>query len=117
VGELVSDGSNTNHLVAAIGPGISSDSFEVGPEVLAAFPAAFHQRTSWGTPSIDLAAFLEAQLRNAGVRQVDRVWVDTFDSQAWHSHRRDGEHSGRNATICIVEPPRTDAVLNHGEIP
>ena len=117
VQELLSKGSSLGDLVAAIGPGISADSFEVGPEVLDAFPTAFHRRTSWGTPSIDLAAFLEAQLRNAGVKRVDQVWIDTFERESWHSHRRDGEHSGRNATICIVEPPRTEPVLNHGEIP
>lgn len=117
VRELVSAGSVPRDLMAAIGPGISADSFEVGPEVLDAFPASFHARTSWGTPSVDLAAFLDAQLQESGVQRVDRIWIDTFENESWHSHRRDAEHSGRNATICIVEPPRTEPVLNHGEIP
>lgn len=117
VQELLSNGSSRSSLVAAIGPGISADSFEVGSEVLDAFPARFHRRTSWGTPSIDLAGFLDAQLRDAGVQRVDRVWIDTFENPSWHSYRRDGEHSGRNATICIVDPSRTEPVLNHGEIP
>jgi copper oxidase (laccase) domain-containing protein len=38
---------------AAIGPGIGSCCFEVGPEVVEQFPG-FAATTSWGTPSVDL---------------------------------------------------------------
>jgi hypothetical protein len=99
---LVGDGSRPSDLVAAIGAGIGSASFEVGLEVLRAFPEQFHTQTSWGTPSVDLIRFLHRDLESAGVSEIQILSPDTYTDPAWHSHRRDGSHSGRNATICIV---------------
>jgi polyphenol oxidase len=101
---MVAAGSRPEDLVAAIGAGIGAESFEVGPELLERFPSRFHAKTVRGTPSIDLASFLREDLQAAGVAAVEIRSPDTFRDDAWHSHRRDGGHSGRNATICIVEP-------------
>jgi len=100
---LVRDGSASEDLVAVIGAGIGGASFEVGPEVLRSFPEAFRSRTAWGTPSVDLVAFLRHDLATAGVGRIEIRATDTFLDPRWHSFRRDGSHSGRNATICIVQ--------------
>jgi copper oxidase (laccase) domain-containing protein len=99
---LVREGSRRGDLVAAIGAGIGPASFEVGQEVLQAFPEEFRSRTAWGTPSIDLVAFLRHDLASVGVSAIESLVPDTFMDTSWHSWRRDGSHSGRNATICIV---------------
>jgi len=101
---LIRDGSHPQDLVAAIGAGIGPASFEVGAEVLRAFPERFRRLTSWETPSVDLIGFLCRDLESAGVAQVGILAPDTFMDPEWHSFRRDGSHSGRNATLCIVVP-------------
>jgi copper oxidase (laccase) domain-containing protein len=102
VRRLVRDGSRHGDLVAAIGAGIGCASFEVGPEVLDAFPQEFRGSTAWGTPSVDLVGFLRNDLASSGVARIEIRAPDTFRDPGWHSFRRDGSHSGRNATICIV---------------
>lgn len=72
---------------AAIGPSIGPCCFEVGPEVVAAFPD-FVSQTSWGTPSIDLWGAARAELASVGeVWSADRC---TRCDEAFFSHRRDG---------------------------
>jgi len=103
---LLSLGSDSGDLFAAVGPGIGSASFEVGPEVLDQFPSQFHASTSWNTLSVDLPACLRRQLEKSGVRP-ERIRIsatDTFVDSAWHSFRRERDLSGRNATLCIVFP-------------
>ena len=99
---LIRDGSRPQDLFAAIGAGIGAASFEVGPEVLGAFPEQFRAETSWGTPSVDLIGLLRNDLECAGLPEVRVHAPDTYTDPAWHSYRRDGSHSGRNATLCIV---------------
>jgi YfiH family protein len=70
---------------AAIGPGIGPCCFEVGPEVVAEFPAAV-STTTWGTPSVDLPAVLRGQLDGL------EVWESggcTMCGSGFHSFRRD----------------------------
>ena len=101
---LLAEGSRRDDLHAVCGPGISSDSFEVGEEVARAFPSRFHARTRQGTLSVDLGAFLRADLEDAGV-PVGRIRIDSRDTMtdpSLHSFRRDGAHAGRMACLCIV---------------
>jgi polyphenol oxidase len=104
VRQLLALGAQTTDLSAAIGPGIGPASFEVGPEVLAKFPAMYHRTTSWGTSSVDLPLLLRHQLSKAGVDEgkVRTSDHDTFTDPKFHSHRREQESAGRNATVCIV---------------
>ena len=93
--------------VAAIGPSIGPDAFEVGPEVLAEFERAFGdhapvQRRSDGKGTVDLRAALRLQLRAVGLPD-DRI--DTTDrcthrdASEFFSHRRDNGITGRMAAI------------------
>lgn len=100
-----------SHLVAAIGPCISTEHFEVGPQVVEAFEAAglghavIHD--GWDKPHIDLASAVAYQLEQAGIPhdQIDRCDRCTHTHQAeFFSHRRDMGKTGRQAALIAVRP-------------
>lgn len=70
---------------AVIGPHIGPCCFEVGPDVVGAFPDAV-STTSWGTPSVDLARAVEGQL---GDVTLHRTGGCTRCGAGWFSHRAD----------------------------
>ncbi|WGL53863.1 peptidoglycan editing factor PgeF [Nocardioides sp. BP30] len=93
-----------SELRAWIGPHVCGRCYEVPEElraeVAAVVPATFAE-TSWHTPSLDLGAGVRHQLAAAGidgerVRSVERC---TLEDERLHSHRRDGERSGRLAGL------------------
>ncbi|WP_146064944.1 laccase domain-containing protein, partial [Streptomyces sp. SM1] len=51
-------------------------------------PAA-HATTSWGTPAVDVAAGVLAQLERLGVRDREQSPVCTLESADHFSYRRD----------------------------
>jgi YfiH family protein len=71
---------------AAVGPGIGPCCFEVGAEVLEAFPA-WVSSTSWGAPSVDLKSAVESSLEGL---EVWRAPACTFCGSGFRSQRRDG---------------------------
>ena len=93
--------------VAAIGPCIGFDAFEVGPEVLAAFRermgiSAPIRAADSGKGHVDLRQAALVELQSAGL-SLDRI--DTTDRctythrEEFFSHRRDGNATGRMAAI------------------
>jgi YfiH family protein len=105
VGALADLGSDPQDLVALVGPAICGRCYEVPEQmrnqVTALVPAA-HAVTRSGTPALDLPAAVAAQLRDAGVRQVERAAVCTAESPDLYSHRRDGV-TGRFAGAVLVD--------------
>ena len=97
-------------LVAAIGPCISVDAFEVGEEVVDAFESVLPvpeviRRDLGAKPHIDLRLAVRAQLRSVGIAdaRIEDVPGCTFkDRTRFFSHRRDGARSGRllAAIVC-----------------
>jgi len=93
--------------VAAIGPCIGPDAFEVGPEVLEAFEQRFGaaapiRRRSDGKGSVDLQAAVRQQLIDAGVPEarIDGHDRCTYrDAAEFYSHRRDNGVTGRLAAV------------------
>ena len=96
-----------SRVVAAIGPSISFDAFEVGPEVLDEFTTAFGpgaplRRRDDGKGHVDLREALRRQLEAAGVLPAH---IDTTDrcthahADEFFSHRRDHGITGRMAAI------------------
>ena len=61
-------GARTERMQAYVSPCISTENFEVGPEVAAQFDADFvHETPAWPRPHVDLKAAIRDQLREAGV--------------------------------------------------
>jgi polyphenol oxidase len=90
---------------AAIGPAVCGRCYEVpaamAAEVEAAVPGTAAV-TRTGTPSLDLAKGVAAQLAAAGVRRVSRDARCTVESPELYSHRRDGV-TGRFAGVVWLE--------------
>jgi YfiH family protein len=88
-------------LIAAVGPHIEACCFEVGSDVAAQLAAASTCGAAavdrgFSKPHVDLRRVIEAQLRSAGVSDVDHVVGCTMcDAHLFHSYRRDGPRSGR----------------------
>jgi polyphenol oxidase len=100
-------GSPAAQFIAAIGPCIGFDAFEVGGEVLAAFErlggsdARLLRRTG-EKGYVDLRQAVQTQLADAGVRadRMDTTDRCTFrDPGEFFSHRRDGGLTGRMAAV------------------
>ncbi len=96
-------GAHASQVVAAIGPHISADVYEVGPEVVEALvaagldPARF--ATQRGPTCVDLGRAVEDQLRHLGVVRVERSLRCTHLDPDLYSFRRDGPDTGRQAGI------------------
>lgn len=103
---LLARGARRERLVAAIGPTIAVEDFEVGDEVVEAARRALGGREPkllrgpndrW---HLDLVALVEAQLRAAGVETIDRVGAGTVrDRGLTYSHRRDQGRTGRHLSV------------------
>ncbi len=94
-------------VVAAIGPCIGPEAFEVGPEVLDAFeknfgPDAPIRRRPDGKGSVDLREAVRRQLMSLGVGAARIDMTDRCtcrDADEFYSHRRDRGITGRMAAI------------------
>lgn len=92
-------------IVAAIGPCISIEHFEVGPEVLEQFRSLFGEdaesrglfrSTPSGKGFISLQACLRVQLEALGVSRIDTIERCTVrEPEHFFSHRRDRGRTGR----------------------
>jgi polyphenol oxidase len=93
-------------VIAAIGPGISFEQFEVGNEVAAEFVKAGLGETvrsgAAGKSHIDLQAAVRVQLISAGVSAIDGNDCCTVrDAADFFSHRRDRGITGRMAAVIM----------------
>lgn len=86
---------------AWLGPSVCGRCYEVPAalraEVAAVEPASA-STTSWGTPALDVAAGVRAQLERDGVEVHDRGRC-TRESPDLYSYRRDGDRAGRLAGV------------------
>jgi polyphenol oxidase len=86
--------------LAAIGPCISPEWFEVGEEVAEQFPNETLRRPEWPRPHIDLAAAARNRLLAAGIPAENIVVADECTAsrpERYFSHRRDNGQTGRMA--------------------
>jgi YfiH family protein len=88
-------------ITAVLGPYACGNCYEVPEEMRAEVaervPAAYAE-TSWGTPSIDVAAGVAAQLAELDCDVVDATTC-TIESENLYSYRREGAVSGRMAGL------------------
>jgi YfiH family protein len=98
-------------IIAAIGPAISRDNFEVGAEVAEEFGrqglgAAVRQGAGGEKPHVDLQAAIRRQLERAGVARVDGNELCSYrDAGDFYSHRRDAGRTGRMAGVIMARVP------------
>ncbi|TDO49845.1 hypothetical protein EV643_10573 [Kribbella sp. VKM Ac-2527] len=94
-------GLGAERITAVLGPYACGKCYEVPAdmraEVAERVPAAYAE-TSWGTPSIDVAAGVIAQLGELGVEVIDATSC-TIESEDLYSYRREGAVSGRMAGL------------------
>jgi len=88
-------GAERGGMVAAIGPMIRQQSYEVGSEFVERFIDAeadhavfFMPSTREGHSMFDLAGFIRMRLENAGVLMIDDVGADTYSDERFYSYRR-----------------------------
>jgi len=100
---------NVKNYIAVIGPSISKKAFEVGEEVIAAFPQAetqgiatfFRNEGEKKKYLFDLAAENSRQIQDTAQRLHIPLQLETnnfctfFDEKNYHSYRRDKEKAGR----------------------
>ena len=95
-----------SRITAVLGPYACGKCYEVPEEMRAEVaervPAAYAE-TSWGTPALDVAAGVRAQLVELGVDVVDAT-ACTIESENLYSYRREGPTSGRMAGLVRMLP-------------
>jgi len=98
-------------VIAAIGPCIGFESFEVGDDVLSTFEKSFGadapiRRVSETMGRADLPRAIAIQLHQRGVDQIDTTGLCTFaHASEFFSHRRDKGATGRMA--ALISPRRS----------
>ncbi|WP_405799946.1 peptidoglycan editing factor PgeF [Streptomyces sp. NBC_01506] len=89
---MVARGAEPARITARTGPAVCGRCYEVPDamraEVAAAVPQSWSE-TSWGTPSVDVAAGVHAQLAALGVEDRHRSRICTVESADHFSYRRD----------------------------
>lgn len=89
---MTARGARPERILARTGPSVCGSCYEVPgdmrAEVSAAAPRAYAE-TSWGTPALDIAAGVLAQLDALGVHDVQRSPHCTRESKDHFSYRRD----------------------------
>lgn len=112
VGSALRKLNHGGRCLAAIGPCISGEAFEVGPEVVGEFRRVFGDAApiapgSNGKAHIDLRRAVQLQLRAAGLseEQIDTTDRCTYrDAEEFFSHRRDNGVTGRMAALIAARP-------------
>jgi hypothetical protein len=94
---MISKGSIPADILAYIGPCISLAHFEVGDEVAEQFELKEKRGARW---HVDLKASNEAQLRNAGISQIEISEYCTIENNdLFFSHRKEKGVTGRMLAI------------------
>ena len=88
-------GADRGGIVAAIGPLIRKESYEVGNEFVERFIEADAEHGMFFMPGerdghamFDLAGFIRMRLENAGVLMIDDLGIDTYADERCFSYRR-----------------------------
>jgi YfiH family protein len=91
-----------DRITAVLGPNACGKCYEVPDamraEVSERVPASYSE-TNWGTPALDVAAGVKAQLEELGVDVIEDARGCTMESPDLYSYRREGKQSGRLAGL------------------
>lgn len=97
VAAMESLGASRERIVAAVGPCIAQDSYEVGEDLRAQFDSAEHRFFAPHAPGhwqFDLPGYVHARLRDAGVETIDLLGCDTYADPARFFSFRRATHRG-----------------------
>lgn len=108
-------GADRTGIVAAIGPLIRQNSYEVGAEFVERFLDADAENGVFFIPAdrdghsmFDLGGFIRMRLENAGVLMIDDLGVDTYADERFYSYRRSVHRKepdyGRHVHAIALEP-------------
>jgi copper oxidase (laccase) domain-containing protein len=89
-------GADRTNIVAAAGPMIRQENYEVGPEFVDRFKESSAANARFFTPSakdghamFDLAGYIKTRLAAAGIRQIEDIGRCTYaDAETFYSYRR-----------------------------
>lgn len=102
-------GSRPGDILAAIGPSIGPDHYEVGPDVVAQVRQAFGESANRlltdhaGATRFDLWAANRLTLEKAGIRQIELAGLCTAcHTVDWYSHRAERGRTGRFGAIIAL---------------
>ncbi|MFD7507284.1 peptidoglycan editing factor PgeF [Streptomyces sp. NPDC059850] len=102
---MTAQGADPARIVARTGPSVCGRCYEV-PEAMRAEVAETVSEswaeTSWGTPAVDVAAGVRAQLARAGVEMDGQSHICTLESADHFSYRRD-RTTGRLASYVWLD--------------
>lgn len=112
--ELVDRGSRPEELLAAIGPAIGVEAFEIGTEVADRFESAdlgLAVRVEHSRPHADLHLATRRRLLGAGIpaSRIDGDPACTATSRRFFSHRRDEGRTGRHLAGISPRPASLDS--------
>lgn len=108
-------GAKRQNIIATIGPTISQSSYEVGKEYYDRFSEESTANSKFFMPSdrsehykFDLPAYVESQLKIAGLKSVGNVQMDTYsDAETFFSYRRSCHKNepdyGRNLSVIAIK--------------
>lgn len=107
VAAMVDLGAKRSNIVAAIGPTIAQDSYEVDEAFRAEFDGSAEQFFSADRPghfTFDLPSYVASRLREAGLEHITDLREDTYSQpERFHSYRRathrGGSTEGRQISI------------------
>lgn len=115
IAAMESLGARRTAIAAAVGPCISQEAYEVGPEFETEFLTAdraygrfFRTRSSGGRPHFDLPGFVADRLRQAGLGTVAETHLCTYrDDRQFYSfrrttHRREGDYGRQISAILLT---------------
>lgn len=107
-------GAERTRIVAAIGPCISQDAYEVGPEFFDAITRADPETGRFFEPAVrsahwqfDLAGYVAARLETAGLAAIDILGECTYAQEAAYfsyrrtTHRKEPDY-GRNLSAIVL---------------
>lgn len=98
-------GSNPKNIVAAIGPHLQIQSFEVSEQMKALFPPIHQHFFTEENDKIlfDFDGYIQMRLRHSGLEQIQSDGTDTFSDLNYNSYRRDPENPARQFSIIQIK--------------
>ncbi len=97
-------GADPAYMEAFVGPCISCDKFEVGPEVTEAFPDDLVDRDSYTKPHVDLKGLIGRQLKESGIQGAIEIspLCTMEQDQKLYSHRKQNGKAGRMMAVIAL---------------